>query len=156
MEKIEIDCASSSGIQEYIKVPVLKALKESRFNTQKLLQIYGQPIDELTYILDNNSNMNDPEYNDIINTWKSAEEFRAVDEDIYEALIATCYYKMYKNLHEKDDTDLLMDQPEEGDTKTKPKLNYNKLAEYLIKKYTIISHNGIPYLFIGNQYYIDC
>jgi P4 family phage/plasmid primase-like protien len=154
----KIDCANSNDTLKYIKVPVLKAPKASRFNTQKLLEIYGEPTDQLIGILDNMKmyeDMNDPAYNCIINTWKSAEEFRASDEELYEALIATCYYQIYKGLHEDDNNDALMDQPEEGDTKTKPKLNYNKLAEYLIKKYTIISHNGICYLYIGTQYFID-
>jgi len=159
---MESNCANSNDTLNYIKVPVLKALKNSRFNTQKLLEMYGEQTDQLENILkdiktyeDMYKTTNDASYMSIINTYKIAEEFRAVDEELYEALIATCYYQMYKNLQEDEDNNLLMDETPDAKGNIKPKLNYNKLAEFLIKKYTIISHNGVPYLYIGNQYYID-
>jgi P4 family phage/plasmid primase-like protien len=144
---------NSNDTVSKIKVSVIKPSKESRFNTIKLLELYGNMEDNLNGILNKECPL--PEYDYIIKTYECAESYRVVDPDLHDALIATCMYQTYRQVMTDDDPSALMDEVTDAKGAARSKLNLNSLANYLIKNYCIISHNSIPYLYIGNQYYAD-
>jgi len=135
-------------------VNFIQLSKESKYNTIKLAELYSSYSDQLKQLIETqDARAHDIIYDKIIHTYNCAKKFENVDTELHDVMIATCLYQMHAFLVDTD-YNLLMDEVGE-ENNTKLKLNYNKLAEFLIKKYCIISHNDIPYLYIGNQYYSD-
>jgi P4 family phage/plasmid primase-like protien len=129
--------------------------KRSKYNTTKLLELYKGYEDTL-YDIIKNRDYQYPiiPYNHIIDTYDIAESLKNSDSDLRDAMIATCYYQIHSWIAGEENSTQFIDEPDD-DSKSKPKLNLNKIAKYLIDKYCIISYNGFPYLYIGNQYYLD-
>ena len=113
-----------------------------------MLELYGQYEDELNTIIANREqylNANDPAYEPylkVINAYDMYMKIDGSDVDVSEALHATCLWYIFKYISgDEDDPSSFLDEsePDEKGKQKAPKLNYDKLVMYLIKKYCIVS-----------------
>jgi P4 family phage/plasmid primase-like protien len=135
-------------------------IEKGELFTTKMLELYGSYEDTLTTIINNREqylNTTDPAYEPyvrIINAYDMYIKINGSNPDISEALHATCLWYVFKNISgDDDDPTFFLDEPAEDDKKGKPKLNLNKLALYLIKKYCVVSANDCTYCYIDDKYY---
>lgn len=127
-----------------------------------MLELYGKYEDSLTTIISNRDqylNSKDPAYEPyvrIINTYDMCIKINGTDQDISDALHATCLWYIFKYISGDDEDPMVfMDEaePDEHGKQKAPKLNYNSLAMYLIRKYCIVSANDCVYCYIDDKYY---
>lgn len=134
-------------------------IEKGELFTTKMLELYGSYEDTLTTIINNREqylNTTDPAYEPYIRIIKAYDMYinYSSDSDINEALHATCLWYVYKYISgDDDDPTFFLDEPAEDDKKGKPKLNLNRLALHLIKKYCIVSANDYIYCYIDDKYY---
>jgi len=127
-----------------------------------MLELYRGYEDTLSSIIrdrDQYLTLTDPAYEPYIRIIKAHDMYVKIngsDPDISEALHATCLWYVYKYISGDDDDPTLFLDEQETDEKGKqraPKLNLNKLAMYLIRKYCIVSANECIYCYIDDKYY---
>jgi P4 family phage/plasmid primase-like protien len=135
-------------------------IEKGELFTTKMLELYGSYEDTLSTIIHNREqylSTDDPAYEPyrrVINTYDMYIKINGSDPDISEALHATCLWYIFKYISgDDDDPSQFMDEPDEDDKKGKPKLNLNKLALYLIRKYCVVSANDCTYCYIDDKYY---
>ena len=134
------------------------AIEEELF-TIKMCELYGRYEDPLNEIVKNREmyeKMGDPSYLEVLKIYDLYKKINGKDPEVSEALRATCYWYIFKTISgDCDNTDLFMNEqePDEKGNRKPPKLNMNELAEYLIRKYCIVSYKDMCYIFINNQYY---
>lgn len=130
--------------------------------TTKMLELYGRYEDSLTEIIKNRDqylNTEDPAYEPyvrIINTYDMSKQINGTDPDISEALHATCLWYIFKYISGDDEDPIMFLDDQEPDAKgaqRAPKLNLNKLALFLIRKYCIVSFNDYIHCYIDDKYY---
>lgn len=127
-----------------------------------MLELYRGYEDTLSGIIREREqylSISDPAYEPYIRIIKAHDMYVQIngsDPDISEALHATCLWYVYKYISGDDDDPTLFLDEQEADEKGKskaPKLNLNKLAMYLIRKYCIVSANECIYCYIDDKYY---
>jgi len=127
-----------------------------------MMELYGKYEDSLTTIIQNRDqylNAKNPAYEPyvkIINTYDMYKQIDGTDVDISEALHATCLWYIFKYISGDDEDPMMFLDDQEPDAKGKersPKLNLNKLAMFLIRKYCIVSANDYIYCYIDDKYY---
>jgi putative DNA primase/helicase len=127
-----------------------------------MMELYGKYEDSLTTIIQNRDqylNAQDPAYEPyirIIKTYDMYKQINGTDVDISEALHATCLWYIFKYISGDDEDPMMFLDDQEPDAKGKeraPKLNLNKLAMFLIRKYCIVSANDSIYCYIDDKYY---
>jgi len=137
-------------------------IEKGELFTTKMLELYGKYEDSLTTIISNRDqylNSKDPAYEPyvrIINTYDMGMKIDGADQDISDALHATCLWYIFKYISGDDEDPMVfMDEaePDEHGKQKAPKLNYNSLAMYLIRKYCIVSANDCVYCYIDDKYY---
>lgn len=135
-------------------------MEKGELFTTKMLELYGSYEDTLSTIIHNREQYlsnDDPAYEPyrkVIKTYDMYMQINGSDPDISEALHATCLWYIFKYISgDDDDPSQFMDEPDEDDKKGKPKLNLNKLALYLIRKYCVVSANDCTYCYIDDKYY---
>lgn len=130
--------------------------------TTKMIDLYGHYEDTLTSIIRtreryiNSTNDADKLYKKIISTYDMSEQIKDSDKDISKALHATCLWYIFKYVSGDDeDPNLFLDEqpPTSKGEPRPPKLNLNKLAMFLIRKYCIVSANDTIYCYIDDKYY---
>lgn len=122
--------------------------------TEKMVGMYGYTKDVLSDIIENRemyevskeSFVNESE---LLQLYDLAQSINSSDKEISEAILATCYWYIYHNFPQE-----AVNFTEE-DEKGNEKLRMNLIADYLIKKYCIVSVNNISYLYINDRYYED-
>lgn len=137
-------------------------IEKGELFTTKMLELYRGYEDTLSGIIrerDQYLSISDPAYEPYIRIIKAHDMYVKIngsDPDISEALHATCLWYVYKYISGDDDDPTLFLDEQEADEKGKskaPKLNLNKLAMYLIRKYCIVSANECIYCYIDDKYY---
>lgn len=127
-----------------------------------MIDLYGHYEDTLTSIIRtreryiNSTNDADKLYKKIISTYDMSEQIKDSDKDISKALHATCLWYIFKYVSGDDeDPNLFLDEqpPTSKGEPRPPKLNLNKLAMFLIRKYCIVSANDTIYCYIDDKYY---
>ena len=127
-----------------------------------MLELYGKYEDTLNSIVshrdqyDKGTDPADEPYRRILKTYDMSVQINGSDRDISAALHATCLWYIFKYISgdDEDPTLFLDDQPpnKKGEV-SPPKLNLNKLAMFLIRKYCIVSANDTIYCYIDDKYY---
>jgi P4 family phage/plasmid primase-like protien len=137
-------------------------IEKGELFTTKMLELYRGYEDTLASIINDREqylSLQDPAYEPytkIIKTYDMYIKINGSDTDISEALHATCLWYVYKYISGDDDDPTLFLDEQEADEKGKqkaPKLNLNKLAMYLIRKYCVVSANECIYCYIDDKYY---
>jgi len=137
-------------------------IEKGELFTTKMLELYGKYEDTLTAIIKNRDqylNTNNPAYEPyvrIIKTYDMYKQINGSDIDISEALHATCLWYIFKYVSGDDEDPTMFLDEQEPDKKGEPrppKLNLNKLAMFLIRKYCIVSANNCIYCYIDDKYY---
>lgn len=156
MEKID-NVQNSNDTSKHINVSVIELKKDGKYNTNKLMELYGNNIDRINDLINKpEDHAHDAIYDKITYIIQCAKKFETTDIELHDVMIATACYQYYRFVsNEDEDFNTLFDEIPDSKGDMKRKLNFNSLAQYLIKKYCIISHNDVPYIFIGNQYYMD-
>ena len=122
-----------------------------------MMELYGSYKDTLTQIVQNREmydTTEDPAYNpykEVLKIYDLYKKINGQDTEISEALHATCLWNVFKNTSgDDDDPSQFMDEqePDEKGKQKQPKLNLNKLANYLIKKYVITTYKDMIYCYI--------
>ena len=122
--------------------------------TSRMIALYGYTKDVVNDILENremyeSSKESFTNENDVLQMYDTAQLINSGDKEISEAVLATCYWYIYQNFPQ-DPVNFT-----EEDEKGADKLRMNLIADYLIKKYCIVSANYISYLYINDRYYED-
>jgi putative DNA primase/helicase len=137
-------------------------IEKGELFTTKMLELYGKYEDTLDGIIRNREQYlttDDPAYAPyvkIIRAYDMYKKINGTDSDISEALHATCLWYIFKEISGDDEDPMMFLDEQEADEKGKskaPKLNLNKLAMYLIRKYCIVSANDCTYCYIDDKYY---
>jgi putative DNA primase/helicase len=137
-------------------------IEKGELFTTKMLELYGSYEDTLTQIVQNRKmydTTEDPAYNpykEVLKIYDLYKKINGLNTEIREALHATCLWNVFKNISgDDDDPSQFMDEqePDEKGKQKQPKLNLNKLANYLIKKYVITTYKDMIYCYIDDQYY---
>jgi len=121
--------------------------------TEKMEKVYELCEATLQDIVDNRAQYEDPsirEYKnkrDIIRISDKSKELEAVDKDLSRALHVTALWYTYSREYQ-DEPAFVEDTPDGGQI-----LHYNQIADYLIRRYCIVSTNEEPYLYINDRYY---
>jgi len=137
-------------------------IEKGELFTTKMLELYGKYEDTLTTIINNREqylNADDTAYEPYVKVINTHDMYKTIiesDIEIGEALHATCLWYIFKYISgDDDDPTMFIDEqePDEHGRQKAPKLNYNKLAMHLIRKYCIVSANDCIYCYIDDKYY---
>jgi len=127
--------------------------------TSKMLYLYSYTNDKFEELVQNiNYYMDEKNHEKIdnlhhlknfFNIYTKYLEIKNNDKEIAEALYVTCLWYIHQYIYPPKCQITTVDE------KGKEYILYGSIADYLIKKYMIVSANGVSYIFIGNMYYVD-
>jgi putative DNA primase/helicase len=119
--------------------------------TDKMLRLYEPWSGTLQEIIDKRVEYEDTsikeykDYREIIRVADKSKELEAADKDLSSALYATALWMTYKI---SSDEPVFVEETEDSQ-----RLNYNAIADHLIRRYCIISNNEEAFLYINDRYY---
>ena len=122
--------------------------------TEKMVSIYGYTKDVIEDILENRAMYEESKESfinecEVLSMYDLAQSINGSDKEISEAILATCYWYIYHNFPQ--DPVNFTEEDEKGNVK----LRMNLVADFLIKRYCIVSANYISYIYINDRYYED-
>lgn len=122
--------------------------------TEKMMKLYGYTKDVLDDIIENremyeSSKESFAAESDVLHMNDLAQTINGSNKEISEAIMSTCYWYIYNNFPQEPVN--FIDKDEKGNDR----LRMNLVADYLIKKYCIVSVFGLAYLYINDKYYED-
>jgi putative DNA primase/helicase len=126
--------------------------------TTKMLALYTEAVPILEQVVENDAaGMYNPDleehqyYCEALRIYRMSESLKDRDSEIAEALYATALWYIHYYLMNSNRPETFV----ELDDNNREYLNYDRIAEYLIKKYCVVSANGQIFMFIGSKYYSD-
>lgn len=148
---------ATPNISTYNDINVVVQDEGELFAT-KMLDLYGSSEDNLNSIIRDRKQYEDTDdmayihYKNVIRYYDLYQKIKDIEPYVADDLHATCLWYIYKNITgECDDPTCFLD--DQDDEKKPPKLNYNKVALHMIKKYCIVSFSDMCYVYIDGQYY---
>lgn len=133
------------------------AIREKDIFAIKMLNIYDIHEERLKEIVEDRENWESrtddrPEtthHKRLLEIYDMYDEIKNKDKEVAQSLYATCLWYIHMNIADVDMT--FAEQDEKGNLR----LKYGTIANYIIRKYMVVSANGVTYIFINNMYYED-
>lgn len=136
----------------------MSVIPKGELFTTKMLAMYTDAVPVLEQIVENDSiGFYNPDlvehqyYCEALRIYRMSESLKDRDPEIADALYATTLWYVHYYLMNSNRPETFVELDDNG----KEYLNYDRIAEYLIKKYCIVSANGQIFMFIGSMYYND-
>jgi len=122
--------------------------------TEKMMYLYGYTKDVLEDIIENREMYEgDKESfaneNEVLEMYDLAQNINGANKEVSDAIKATIYWYIYNNFPQ-DPVNFI-----EKDEKGNDRLRMNLVADYLLKRYCVVSVSGVSYIYINDRYYED-
>lgn len=151
---------SNISTYKYLNIVIPELTDDTDIFTLKMFELYRGYEDTINQIINERErydNTTDPIfdiYKELLRIFDLYKSINGNNPDVSNALLATCLWYYHKNFGGDDaEPNLFTDEIEDDKKNVKTKINYDKIVNFLIKRYCVISYKGELYIYQNNQYY---